>query len=52
VLTDVPRAALQDAAAGAYRQGLRHTTSFLLANGAQLPFRPQSFDAVVHTDVL
>lgn len=52
VLTDVPRAALEDAAAGAYQQGLLRTCSVALASGARLPFRQDSFDAAVHTDVL
>jgi len=52
VLTDVPRAALRSAAARAYGRGLDDICSFAVASGAQLPFRPRSFDAVVHTDVL
>ncbi len=51
-LTDVPSDALRGAAARAYKQGLVENCSFALASGTHLPFRPQTFDTVVHSDVL
>ncbi len=52
VLPDVPAAAVRGAAARAARRGLAGGCSFAVASGAHLPFRPRTFDAVVHTDVL
>lgn len=52
VLSDVPADAMRQAAANGAKQGLSHLCSFLRAGGAQLPFRSESFDAVVHADVL
>lgn len=51
-LTDVPAGALRTAAARAYKQRLARDCSFALASGTHLPFSPQTFDAVVHSDVL
>lgn len=52
VLADVPARAVRSAAARALKQRLGQRCFFALASGARLPFRPRSFDAVVHTDVL
>ena len=53
VLADVPAGAIRSAAARAYRsRSLWRQCSFALASGGQLPFRPRSFDAVAHSDVL
>ncbi len=52
VLSDVPAPGLRLALARADRDGLVDRCSFVLASGARLPFRPRSFDAVVHTDTL
>jgi hypothetical protein len=40
------------AAGNAYRRGLRTTCGFAVATGERLPFRPGTFDAVLHSDVL
>ena len=50
VLSDVPSVGLREAMRQASREGIRST--FVRAPGAMLPFRPQTFDAIVHTDVL
>jgi cyclopropane fatty-acyl-phospholipid synthase-like methyltransferase len=50
VLTDVPAVGLREAMHRAARERIR--ASFLRATGADQPFRPRSFDAIVHTDVL
>ena len=52
VLTDVPRDAIRSAAGNAYRHGLATTCGFAVARGERLPFRPGTFDAVLHSDVL
>lgn len=52
ILTDVPREALRSAALQAANHNLGHQCAFAMAAGAALPFRSQTFDAVVHTDVL
>ncbi len=52
VVTDVPAAGLRDAFARTRRSRLARRASFARASGAKLPFRPRTFDAVVHTDVL
>jgi len=52
VLTDIPEAALRaalDAAAGKSVSGRAHIVQ---ASATQLPFRPRTFDAICHSDVL
>lgn len=50
VLTDVPAVGLREAMQRARREGV--PAAFVRATGTDLPFRPRSFDAIVHTDVL
>ncbi len=52
VLTDVPASAMRSASRRAERQRLGARCAFVMASGAALPFRPSTFDAAVHTDVL
>jgi methylase of polypeptide subunit release factors len=52
VATDLPVEGLLVARKRAHREGFGEQVSFTVAGGAELPFRPQSFDAIVHTDVL
>lgn len=52
VTSDVPLAAIREGMQRAHRHGVQDRSSFLLASGAHLPFRPKVFDAIVHTDVL
>jgi ubiquinone/menaquinone biosynthesis C-methylase UbiE len=52
VLCDLPLAALRDGLKRAHRHHVQERSSFLLGSGSALPFRPEVFDAVVHTDVL
>jgi 2-polyprenyl-3-methyl-5-hydroxy-6-metoxy-1,4-benzoquinol methylase len=52
VISDVPLPALLEGMTRAHRHGVQDRSSFLAASGTHLPFRPKSFDAVVHTDVL
>ena len=50
--TDLPLAALQKSRNRAQREGLTDRSTVVVASGGTLPFRPRSFDAIVHTDVL
>lgn len=52
VVTDLTVPSVQRAAERAVADGLAQRTAVAVANGRQLPFRPESFDAVVHGDVL
>lgn len=52
VLTDLPLAGLRSARARALADGLADRVSTAVASARHLPFRPDCFDAVVHTDVL
>lgn len=52
VLTDVPRSAVYAAKQLARRDEVVGRCRFALASGSSLPFRPRTFDAVVHADVL
>ena len=51
-LTDVPTAGLRDTLSGAPRPNGAAGCCVAAADGRALPFRPQTFDAVVHADVL
>lgn len=50
--TDMPIGALAGAAQRARTERVDTRAAFVAASGAAQPFRPRSFDAVVHTDVL
>ncbi len=52
VLSDLPPAAPRSALARARRQRLDDRCSFLVASATLLPLRPETFDAIVHTDTL
>jgi 2-polyprenyl-3-methyl-5-hydroxy-6-metoxy-1,4-benzoquinol methylase len=52
VLADVPEPGIRTALERARRERLDARCSFLMASATKLPFRPQSFDAIVHTDTL
>jgi 2-polyprenyl-3-methyl-5-hydroxy-6-metoxy-1,4-benzoquinol methylase len=52
VLTDIPLAGLRVATARADTEHAGDRTTAVVSNARALPFRPASFDAVVHTDVL
>lgn len=52
VLTDRPLNGLAAASRRANREGLTGRAWSLAAGGAELPLRPASVDAVIHTDVL
>ena len=51
-LADIPRPALLSAAARAKRARVSRRCDAVLASAVALPFRPASFDAIVHTDVM
>jgi SAM-dependent methyltransferase len=50
--SDLPLGSLRKGAARARREGLQRRASLVAASAVHLPFRPASFDAVVHADVL
>lgn len=50
--TDLPHEPLAVAARRATREEVAHRTAFVTAAGAAQPFRAESFDAIVLTDVL
>ena len=52
VLADLPLEGLRVAAARAAAEGLAARASTLVAAASALPFHANSFDAVIHTDVL
>ena len=52
VLIDLPLPALREGMQRAHRHRLQERSTFLTASGTHLPFRPRSFDAVIHTDAL
>jgi ubiquinone/menaquinone biosynthesis C-methylase UbiE len=52
VVTDLPFEGLRVAAARATAEGLTGRAGVVVSAASGLPFRPGSFDAVVHTDVL
>jgi methylase of polypeptide subunit release factors len=52
VLTDLPASALRAARRRARKRRVSRLCRFAIASATQLPFRPRTFDAIVHTDVL
>jgi methylase of polypeptide subunit release factors len=50
--TDLPVEGLAVARHRATVEGIDGRVALVVAGGADQPFRPQSFDAIVHTDVL
>jgi methylase of polypeptide subunit release factors len=50
--TDMPLDALRAASNRACREGVAERFAAVAAAGAHQPFRPGSFDAITHTDVL
>jgi methylase of polypeptide subunit release factors len=50
--TDLPVEALTRARRRAHIEDIEHRVEVVVAGGADQPFRPRSFDAIVHTDVL
>jgi hypothetical protein len=50
--TDMPLDALRDGMARVRRERLDGRAAMVAASAVSLPFRPASFDAIVHTDVL
>lgn len=52
VLTDLPLEGLRIAAARAVTEGLAGRCAVVAAGGRHLPFAAETFDAIVHTDVL
>jgi cyclopropane fatty-acyl-phospholipid synthase-like methyltransferase len=52
VLTDVPLEGLRIAAQRARAERLTGRCTVLAASGRHLPFASETFDAIVHTDVL
>jgi protein-L-isoaspartate O-methyltransferase len=52
VLTDIPEQGLWVAKERAAIEGIAERTMAVVASARRLPFGPESFDAIVHTDVL
>ena len=52
VLTDLPLVALSEAGRRARKDRVHRRSECIAAGGANLPFHPRSFDAIVHSDVL
>lgn len=52
VLVDIPEEGLRTARNRAAAEGLGATTAQVVATATALPLRPDSFDALTHTDVL
>jgi cyclopropane fatty-acyl-phospholipid synthase-like methyltransferase len=52
VLTDLPEQGLRVARNRAAIEGIAGQTMAVVASARRLPFDPESFDAIVHTDVL
>jgi ubiquinone/menaquinone biosynthesis C-methylase UbiE len=52
VLTDIPEEGLRQSRERAAALGLADRSAAVLASARRLPFGAESFDAVVHTDVL
>lgn len=52
VLTDLPLPGMRRARARALADDMAERTAVVVSSARHLPFRPESFDAIVHTDVL
>jgi SAM-dependent methyltransferase len=52
VLADLPVGGIARARKRAFSEGVAGRCRFAHASGTRLPFRPRSFDAILHTDVL
>jgi hypothetical protein len=52
VVSDLTTAGVRRAAARARADDMGSRAAVAVASGRQLPFRPECFDAIVHTDVL
>jgi methylase of polypeptide subunit release factors len=52
VLTDLPEAAMRDAARRAGAEGISGRARMVVSTARRLPFGPATLDAIVHTDVL
>ena len=52
VSVDLPMAGLAHTRSRAHREGVADASSQVVADGRLSPFRPASFDAIVHADVL
>jgi SAM-dependent methyltransferase len=52
VLTDIPEPGLRVARDRAATEGIAERSEVVAASARRLPFKPESFDAIVHTDVL
>ena len=52
VLTDIPKEGLATARKRAAVEGLAERSQAIVSSARRLPFQVESFDAVVHTDVL
>ena len=52
VVTDLPHGAMQRARERAREEALSERTAVVVASARRLPFRYETFDAIVHTDVL
>jgi SAM-dependent methyltransferase len=52
VLTDLPIEGISETRRRARKDRLHRRSDCVLAGGANLPFSPKSFDAIVHSDVL
>ncbi len=52
VITDLTLAGMRRGVARANSEGMVERVSAITASARNLPFRPDSFDAMVHTDVL
>jgi cyclopropane fatty-acyl-phospholipid synthase-like methyltransferase len=52
VSTDIPAEGMRRAHRRSQNEGLADRSVAVVASARYLPFRPESFDAIVHTDVL
>ncbi len=52
VLTDLPEEGLRTARTRAAAEGIAGRSAVVAASARRLPFQPETFDAIVHADVL